>query len=160
MPVSATAPDFEQAERLFLDFVHQNGGSGDLIWVFREDLNLASQHEVLILQPDRVRNRSLVERAYEVSVSGAFGILLDVLCPITEGGFCAYFEAPKDRDEAERKIINGLTFGVLGFGFNRVGRISGRPKILGSLSRWLGPERHDALLCNVPSRRFWEQELQ
>lgn len=150
-------PDFTEAESLFEDFVCRNGGNGELTWVFREDLNLAAdKHKILILQPDKVQNRELVREAYEESKKKAFGILLDVLCPIAGGGCCTYIFIPKDRDEAEYKMVHGLKFGALGFGIRRTGRVSRRPRVLGNLMRRFGQERSDPWLLDVPTRQVWK----
>ena len=149
-------PDFAEAERLFEEFVLQNGGSGQLTWVFREDLNLSrKKNEILILHPDKALNRALVENAYEESKNQAFGILFDVFCPISEGGYCAYFLIPKDIEDAELRMVYGLKFGTLGSGIRRIGRLSRRPRALGSFMRRFGRERSDPWLLDVPSRQAW-----
>lgn len=149
-------PSFEEAEAKFQDFILEIEGKSDLIWVFREDLNLSDKNEILVLQPNRVRNREVVKKAYENSLAKKFGILLDVVCSIQDGGFCAYFFIPEDNYEAESRMIHGLKLGSSGLGIRRTGRIAYRPSILSSLARRFGPEKSDPWLLDIPLRKRWE----
>lgn len=154
-PNGIAIPEFVEAEVLFKKFLSENGYSKQLSWVFREDLNLGRNHEILLLQPDIVRNREIVEQAFDQARLISVGIMLDVLCPIESGGACAFFFVPDSREEAERRLLSGLKFGILGAGLPRIGRYSTRPRLLGSLFRIFGRERFDPWLRDVPSRSQW-----
>lgn len=155
-----TFPPFEKAERLFRDFLLENGGSDEIVWAFREDLNLADKRQILVWEPAADRNRKIVKKVYDhVRKRESFGIRWEFLCPMEDGRSCTYFIVPVDLSDAAERLISGLTLGGPGFGVGRIGRISKRSRTLSALYRWIGPERLDPWLLDVPSKRFWLRKL-
>jgi hypothetical protein len=100
-------PDFDTARLRLEEVLSKNGIEGEVLWIFREDVSVRRGGKPWIRWPIPSTNRREAEELYEIGRRRGNGIELDVYC-LLEGNPCCFVFIPKDKIEAEQRMIYGF----------------------------------------------------
>jgi hypothetical protein len=103
-------PPFEEAIKQFQNFIEEQGGSPDLLWVFREDCGWWKRRLFVRMSP-RLRDADQFRARYERGVARGLGVQFIVLCSLA-GSSCCFLWTPRDEMDAEYAMIAGLKLSV------------------------------------------------
>lgn len=98
-----SAPPFHQAVELLVSFLATQGHQMSVIWVFREDLQMA-RSRVQVRWPVSAENDSFAREAYERARTRGLGVELRGVCRLADSA-CCYVWAPRDDTEAEYAFL-------------------------------------------------------
>ena len=103
-------PDqFDEAVARFRSFLQDNGHTGDILWVFADDLTSRAT-DTWVRWPTSDDNRDKTLQLYE-SLKNGSGIRFHARCRVREG-ICSTIAGPKPDDAQTGRFISGLTLSV------------------------------------------------
>lgn len=103
-------PGFQEAIKLFREFLTKEGHSKKILWLCREDIAW-HDFKFYIKEPLSDENERLVEKLYEGGCERGLGVWLDVFC-LLKSYPCCYIWLPKDERDAELAMVTGLKMTV------------------------------------------------
>ena len=108
--VSATdCPPFDEALDSFQAFLAKEGLSTNIIWIFREDVVIVWGH--IYINAPAENAVWLVEQLYRQGQEVGLGIHLNTFCML-EGRPACYIWLPKDKTDAEYRMLSGLKLSI------------------------------------------------
>lgn len=124
VPNAFDTPPFDEAVDRLRRFIASQGGSTELLWVFREDVTTCVR-SCWIRMPAAADDTALARGCYEHARERGLGVTLSVLCDV-RGRSASYVWSPKDEQEAERHMQPPSLKLSMGVGLDG-GPISGLP---------------------------------
>jgi len=95
---------FDEAESIFREFLSNNEQTGDIIWVFAEEL-IIGQSDLDCYLPNPEENRDLAQRLYEAAVKRRFGVGLNAFAKLNDN-LLAFIRAPTDELDSQYKLMS------------------------------------------------------
>jgi hypothetical protein len=105
-----TLPGFSHALTSWQDLLREEGYSGNVLWIFHEDITWHDGKFFIRLPLPEV-NQSFVTQLYERGCEKGLGVMLSLFCFIGDDCYC-YIWIPKDVREAELALLAGLKFSI------------------------------------------------
>jgi hypothetical protein len=103
-------PDqFDEAVARFGAFLQDNGHTGDILWIFADDLTSRAT-DTWVRWPTSDNNRDKTRQLYE-SLKNGSGIRFHARCRVREF-ICTTIAGPKPDDAQTGRFISGLTLSV------------------------------------------------
>jgi len=101
-----TVPAFDHAIDSFELFLTEQGQSGNVLWIFRENITWHGG-KFFVKFPLSEENRSLVAQLYKRGCERGLGVLIDMFCLVSSQP-CCYIWLPQNERDAELALLAGL----------------------------------------------------
>jgi hypothetical protein len=104
---------FEEAVRMFREFVSTHGYPSEIIWLWPDDVIVAADGIILVRMPVPPENGARVQRAFEEGMRRGRGVLLSTLCGMAEQTCCYIWVPRNEQDAMEHLMPPGVKFSLL-----------------------------------------------
>jgi hypothetical protein len=150
-----TLPAFDHAIDSFERFLAEQGHSGNVFWIFREDITW-HRGKLFVKLPLPSENQSLVAQLYERGCVQRLGLLMDMFCLVASQP-CCYIWLPQNEQDAHLAQLAGLKFSAHS---NPPIAQPVRNRLLWLIHGWLGKRAGaEKWLFQLP-KRSWMQQVQ